>query len=320
MSKPNKSFLAALTSLPLSRFILALCLFLLAFLYPGHNFLQSQILHPSKVLSYSLPTPNLTIYPISDGVSVPSTSARAVIVQDVGSKSLLYAKNPDTLLLPASTTKIMTALVARNTWGDLSTPLTVVNEDRAIGQTIKLVKGEQLSVESLLKGILIHSGNDAALALADNYDGGYPAFVAAMNVQAKDLHLEHTVYKNPSGIEQYGHVTTARDLATLASVAMADPVLRDIVATRYTVISDITGTIKHPLVTTNELLGEIEGLSGLKTGWTENAGECLVSYVERDGRGIIVVVLGSLDRFGDTRRLIDWVYAHHTWGNVDTSL
>lgn len=207
----------------------------------------------------------------------------------------------------------MTALVALDYWQDLDTVLTVKNEDRAIGQTIDLVKGEQLTVGNLLKGILIHSGNDAALALADNYPGGYSSFVTAMNQKANDLHLENTTYKNPSGIEQYGHVTTPRDLAILAGVAMSNPIIANIVGTKFTTISNTTGEIVHPLESTNELLGAIPGLRGLKTGWTENAGECLVSYIERDGHPVVIVILHSLDRFGETTKLVDWVYSHHAW-------
>lgn len=296
-----------------NRRFLAVLLLFVAFLYPGHNRLQTIIINSGPVKSYDLMERESMPYPLSDGVKVPPLSARGVIVQDLTSHAVIYERQPDVHMLPASTTKIMTALVALDYWHNLDTVVTVKNEDRAIGQTIDLIKGEQITVGNLLKGILIHSGNDAALALADNYPGGYPAFVAAMNNKANDLHLENTTYKNPSGIEQYGHVTTPRDLAILSGVAMSNPVLASIVNTKFAMITDTTGEIKHPLETTNELLGVIDGLHGLKTGWTENAGECLVSYVERDGHSVVIVILGSLDRFGETSRLVDWVYAHHTW-------
>lgn len=288
-------------------------IFLLAFLYPGQNELQRLVIRPGNVRSYLLPSPSPVIYPQSDLVKAPFISARAVVIQDVVSRTLIYTQSPDTPLLPASTTKIMTALVALSTWSDLDTVITVKNEDRAIGQTIELQKGEQLTLKNMLYGLLVHSGNDAALALADNLPGGYDAFVTAMNVKAKDLHLDHTVFKNPSGVEQYGHITTARDLAILAGVAMENPLIEQIVSTRAITITDVSGTISHHLETTNELLGILPGLKGLKTGWTENALECLISYVERDDHPIIIVVLGSLDRFGDTTRLVDWVYRHHSW-------
>lgn len=293
---------------------LATCtLALLTVLYPGHNPLQQIVIKPGLVRSYTLPSLSPVLYPKHDGVRAPSVSARSVVIQDVTSKTLIYTKSPDLPLIPASTTKIMTALVALDVWNDLDTVIEVKNEDRAVGQTIKLQKGEQLTLRNILYGLLVQSGNDAALALADNYPGGYTEFVKAMNVKAKELHLDNTVYKNPSGIEQYGHVTTARDLAILAAIAIKNPVISEIVKTRATTITDIAGTAVHELETTNELLGVLPGIKGLKTGWTTNAGECLVSIVERDGHEIVVVVLGSFDRFGETTRLVEWVYAHHNW-------
>lgn len=306
-------FIVFLRNLPVSHYLLASSIYLLAFAYPGQNSLQTIVLTPGPVKSYNLGSPSFFVYPVSDGTPAPALSARGIVVQDAGSKALLLAKNADTLLLPASTTKIMTALVALDYWFDLDTVIEVKNEDRAIGQTINLQQGERLTVGSLLKGLLVHSGNDAALALADNYSGGYSDFVSAMNAKARSLHLDHTVYKNPSGIEQYGHLTTPRDLATLASVAMANPIIAEIVGTKYTLITDMSGETLHPLESTNELLGVIPGLIGLKTGWTTGAGECLVSYIERDGHAVVVVVLGSLDRFLDTTKLVDWVYLHHNW-------
>lgn len=317
MWKPNhKKFLQFIDffrKLPPLRLLLAISYLLLASLYPGQNPLQRTVLHPGVVRGMTLPQLPLTLYPQSDGTSLPPTSAKSIVIQDLTSKTILYSRNPDTRVLPASTTKIMTALVALDTWPDLSTVITVQNEDRAIGQTISLIKGEQLTIQSLLYGLLVHSGNDASLALADNHPDGYAGFVNAMNKKAKELHLDNTFYKNPSGVEQYGHVTTARDLAVLASVAINNPQIADIVATRQITIFDVTQTHSHYLESTNELLGILPGLRGLKTGWTENAGECLVSYVERDGNALIFVVMGSADRFGDTTALVDWAYSHHQW-------
>ena len=306
-------FLSFLSKLSPSRIIFYTLYFILVFSYPGHNKLQQIVVSPGIVKSYTLASPKSFFYPKNDGTPAPNVSSRAVVIQDVSSKTLIYSKNPDTLLLPASITKVMTALVALDYWQDLNTVIEVKNEDRAIGQTIKLQKGERITIKNILYGLLVHSGNDASLALADNYKGGYASFVQAMNQKAKDLHLDRTTFKNPSGVEQYGHVTTARDLAVLAAYALANPILADIVDTRRIVMTDESGSIVHDLETTNELLGQIEGLKGLKTGWTTAAGECLVSYVDRDDHKIIVVVLNSLDRFGDTRLLVNWAYDHHSW-------
>ncbi|MBU1922640.1 D-alanyl-D-alanine carboxypeptidase, partial [Patescibacteria group bacterium] len=135
----------------------------------------------------------------------------------------------------------------------------------------------------------------------------------AMNTKATELHLDNTSFRNPSGVESYNHYTSARDLAVLAAHFAEIPLLSEIVATKNITVTDVSGQLIHRLDNTNELLGELEGVKGMKTGWTENAGECLVTYVEREGRGVIIVVLGSKDRFGDTEHLVDWVYSHHTW-------
>ncbi len=313
----HRDFLLRFPKLDLSRQMLAVSCMLLAITYPGHNQLQTIIVHPGPVHAYELPVVSPALYPLSDGIRVPYVTARAVVIQDVASKTLLYSKNPDLVALPASLTKLMTALVALDYWSDLNDVVTVKNEDRAIGQTIDLEKGEVITINNLLYGLIVHSGNDAALALAENYSGGYDAFVKAMNDKAKSLHLDHTFFKNPSGVEQYGHVTTARDLAVLAMVAINHPVIADMAKTKLVTITDTTGQITHHLETTNELLGVVPGLIGLKTGWTTNAGECLISYVDQNNHKTIIVVLGSLDRFGDSAKLIDWVYSHHNWITPD---
>jgi serine-type D-Ala-D-Ala carboxypeptidase (penicillin-binding protein 5/6) len=312
-AKRLKNFLHILQKQPKNTQLAGIALFLAALLYPGQNYLQRLVLNPGPVRSYELGEATPILYPLSDGVKAPGLSATGVVVQDIESKTIVYAKYPDAPLLPASTTKIMTALVTLDEWSDLETVIEVKNEDRAIGQTIELQKGEKMTIRSLLYGLLVHSGNDAALALADNYPGGYNKFVEAMNAKAKALHLDHTTYRNPSGIEQYGHTTTARDLAILAGIAMKNPIVAEIVSTKSKVITDVTGTITHNLESTNELLGILPGMKGLKTGWTANAGECLVSVVERDTHMIVVVVLNSLDRFGETTKIVEWVYAHHNW-------
>ena len=312
-AKLIREFLSGYKKLDLSRLLLAFSCLFVAFLYPGQSSLQTLVLHTSAVRAYALPPLSQVSYPKSDGVLAPSLSARAIFIQDAVSKTIIYSKNPDTRLMPASITKVMTALVALDYWKDLNTVIEVKNEDRAIGQTIKLEKGERITLKNVLYGLLVHSGNDAALAVADNYPGGYSAFVDAMNQKAQDLHLDHTTFKNPSGVEEYGHLTTARDLAILAATALQNPVIADMAQTKHVVVTDITGTIIHDLDTTNELLGVIPGLKGLKTGWTDLSGECLISYVERDEHKTIIVVLNSLDRFGDSTKLINWVYSHHEW-------
>jgi len=292
-------------------FLLSLLLLLLQ----GNGYYQDLMPSPGQQNIRPLPfeLPNIAAYPVPiEGVVKPTISARASVVIDVNSAVILYAKNPNEKLFPASTTKIMTALVALQQF-PFNQVITVKQADRAIGQTMNLIPGERMTVENLLYGLLLESGNDAAFALAENYEGGYNAFVDQMNKLAQEFHLENTHFRNVSGVEQSGHQTTVSDLARLAAVAMKDKTFAKIVGTKNAAITDVDETKVHILNNKNELLGKIEGVRGVKTGWTEHAAECLVTDTIREGKEIIVVVLGSSDRFGDSDKLIDWAYRAHTW-------
>jgi D-alanyl-D-alanine carboxypeptidase (penicillin-binding protein 5/6) len=202
----------------------------------------------------------------------------------------------------------------------LSDVLTVSNVSDE-GQDIELQEGERLTVLALVYAVLVASANDAAQVLANNYPGGQEAFVEAMNQKAFDLNLWDTNYANSTGLDTddqdrllVNHsFTSTLDLARLASEALKEPLIANVVATRYLEITDVTGQIVHPLYNINQLLGKVEGLKGIKTGWTEEAGECLVSFVERDSHKVVIVVLGSQDRFGETEKLVDWVFANFQW-------
>ncbi|OGY18770.1 MAG: hypothetical protein A2900_02020 [Candidatus Chisholmbacteria bacterium RIFCSPLOWO2_01_FULL_50_28] len=289
---------------------------------PGNGYYQDLSLIPDQSSLRPIPfeLPPVSPYPVPiEGIAKPAISARAGAVVDVGSAVVLYTKNPTQQLFPASTTKIMTALVVLKAY-PLDQVITVKQADRAIGQTMNLVPGERMTVENLLYGLLLESGNDAAFALAENYPGGYYAFVDQMNALAREIHLENTRFRNVSGVEQNGHYTTVLDLARLASVAMKDTTFAKIVGTKTAVVTDVDAQRVHPLENKNELLGEVEGIRGVKTGWTELAGECLVTDTIRDGKEIIAVVLGSANRFGDSERLIEWAYSAHTWKTLDELL
>ena len=183
-------------------------------------------------------------------------------------------------------------------------------------QVMGLVTGERMTVENLLYGALIHSGNDAAFTLAENYPGGLPAFVSAMNRKAKELHLTESNFTNPAGFEDPAHKMTAHDLTLLALAALQNKIVMKMVAIPSITISDVTHTYFHKLTNVNQLLGKIPGVAGIKTGWTEEAGENLVTLVERGGRRLIIVVLHSKDRFGDTTNLISWVFSNFRWINL----
>lgn len=243
------------------------------------------------------------------GIAPPALSAKAAYAVDIGSGKILFSKNIKEPLLPASTTKIATALVSLSHY-NLDDVLTVNVRD-VDGHKMGLRNGEKITVRSLLYGLLVFSGNDAAEVLAANYPGGRENFVSAMNSLAKSIGLENTNFKNPVGFDEYLHFSTAEDLVKAAVYAVKNPVFSEIVSTREMKVTSVDGKIVHKLDNINELLGKIPGVVGVKTGWTVNAGEALVTLVERDGHKVMLSVLSSDDRFGETEKLIDWIYLNY---------
>jgi len=267
---------------------------------------------------------------LSADSNFPVISAQGAVAVDLDSGVPLYEKNPDSPLLPASTTKIVTALVALDTY-HLDQVLTVPKGSVVDGQKMGLYVGEKMRVEDLLYGLLVYSANDAAMVLAGNYPvssesgtSGYDEFIIAMNLKAKELSMTNSYFENPVGLDGVNQTTTARDLVRVSEVAMRNPVFAEIVGTKSITVSDITGKSKYNLKNINKLLGELPGVSGIKTGWTENARENLVTYIERDGQDgvshrIMIAILGSQDRFGETEELIDWIFTNYEWQEVRPS-
>lgn len=287
----------------------------LLFIQPGFNTIQQMRFQQEQAETLPAPVilPTKVMIPIRTiGVADPVLTAKAAVVIDRDSGAILYAKNPDAQFFPASITKMMTAVVALQSF-PLDQVVVIQEESTAVGSTMKLQKDEQITIKNLIQGLLIDSGNDAAYALADAYPGGYAKFVDAMNQQAQRWHMVGTHFTNVSGVEQDEHLTTVHDIATLAKEAMKDEFFRDTVRMTALDVTDVSGHIVHNLHSTNQLLGVVPGVVGIKTGWTEVAGECLVAETVRDGHSIITVVLGSDDRFGETTQLINWTFMHHKW-------
>ncbi len=258
--------------------------------------------------------PNIDKYPINtSGIQMDNISAKSAIIVDLNSKAIIYSKNPNQRLYPASTTKMVTALTAIKKY-NLEDIITIKNPQR-IGQVMFLLEDEQISIHNLLRGALIYSANDAAEILAEIYPQGRSTFITEMNQTIKEMGLKDTNYKNPIGLDQEGHYSTVHDLAIIATNLLQNSELKKIVNTKSIIVTDKSGKIQHLLENTNQLLGNIEGVKGIKTGWTESAGECLITYVERDKGNIIIAILGSYDRFGETTQLINWTYNNHTWIN-----
>lgn len=248
--------------------------------------------------------------PQSRGIKAPELSAAAVIAQDTETGFVFFAKDPNKRVPIASTTKIMTALVAAEHYqgGQI---LTVPN-DLPGGSSMGLKVGEQLSFRSLLYGLLLNSGNDAAYSLAVNYLGGFEGFVLAMNEKAKELGLINTHFDNPAGFDGPNHFSSASDLAKIAIEAYKNYQIARVVATKNTTVSSTDKAVIHSLHNLNRLL-DIPGVVGFKTGYTAVAKENLVTLMEKDDTKILTVVLGSDDRFGETKTLLDWINGSFTW-------
>lgn len=298
--------------------ILLLFAFALFFLwYPGQNYyMVTQFGTAKKELKKIISPPEPAPYPVNKTGIYPGTelSATSVVVQDAASGVYLFRRMSTMQLPPASTTKVLSALVVLDAMN--LDDVVIVGEVKNNGQSIGLVPGERLTVENLLYGMLIQSGNDAGYALANAYPEGIDAFISAMNKKAQDLHLSMSHFTNPVGYDDPSHYMTAEDLARLADVALQNKIVAKMVAIPQITISDVTHTYFHKLSNVNQLLGKIPGVAGIKTGWTEEAGENLVTLIERNGRKIIIVVLHSKDRFGDTIRLIDWVFGNYEWQEI----
>jgi len=321
--RKNKSFVIKIKR----GFLFIFCLSF--FLFPGQNWylIVQATWQPAQTQKLDFPFLSVANYPINfKEVLPPSLTARSVAVVDRDSSVLLYGRNEKLQILPASTVKIMTALVALDYYS--LDQVLVVGKIDDLGQDIKLVEGERMTFKNLLYGLLVASANDAALVLAQNYPGGKLAFVQVMNQKAKDLNLKATYFANPTGLDsdEQGQMftdfsyTTASDLAQLASLALKKEIILEIVSTQSITISDVDGKIFHQLGNVNQLIGKFPGMKGLKTGYTEEAGECLVGYTERNGHGLITVVMGSQDRFGETVKLTNWVFDNFQWQEVNPSI
>jgi len=235
-------------------------------------------------------------------VAPPSPEATAALLLDVATQTPLYEKNAGQRCAPASTTKMMTALVALER-GHLSDSVVVQAGDLAVDSLLGLGAGEVWALEDLLYALLLPSDNAAALVIARHIAGSEAAFVALMNERAAHWGLRNTHFANPHGYDDPQHYSTAHDLAQVALRGLANPVFATMVATRQRRVG------RRTLVNLNQLLGAYEGAEGIKTGTTDQAGQCLISLARRpDGRALCIV-LGSADRYRDSRLLLDYYFA-----------
>lgn len=284
----------ALTSFLL--FVLLVALFSIDFQIQKQT--QLLVLRPTSISFLNTP------YPVLASGLVPGedVSAQSFAILDKNSGVMIFTKNKELQLPLASTTKIMTALVGLENF-KLSDLLTIKN-DGIEGTVVGFQKGEMVSFENLLYGMLLSSGNDAALAIADNYPGGKSVFVAKMNEKANELYIKNIHFVDPAGLEDDGDFATSSDLGRLASIALDNKTFAHIVATKFHIIQATNTGNTYALTNLNKLLGE-EGIVGVKTGHTEKAGDVLVTAKEEDGHTIIIALMKSDDRFADTRSILE---------------
>ena len=252
---------------------------------------------------------------------LPKTNSRRYIVYDRISKSMIIGKNEDVKSAMASTTKIMTTIVILEK-ADLNEKVTVSAKAGGTGGSrLGLKRGDKASVRDLLYGLMLRSGNDAAVALAEHVGGSVKGFAELMNEKAIELGLTNTHFVTPHGLDDANHYTTALELAKLTDYAMDNETFAKIVGTKST--TKYINNQPRQINNTNELLGLLNGVVGVKTGFTNNAGRCLVTETKRNNMDIITIVLGAdtkKDRTKDSVNLIEYTFSKYKMYNLEEQI
>ncbi len=242
----------------------------------------------------------------SASADYPQVSAQSAIVIDAAYGNVLYEKNASQRLTMASTTKIMTAICAIEE-GSLDTKVKIHPDAVGVeGSSIYLTHGEELTLRELVCGLMLNSGNDAAVAIAYAVAGGVDKFADIMNKKAEKIGVKNTHFCNPNGLDEDGHYTTAEDLAKITAYALKNEEFRKIVSTYQMTVSGPEG--KRYLTNHNKLLKRMDGCIGVKTGFTKKSGRCLVSACERDGVVLAAVTLNAPDDWNDHMNMMDYAY------------
>ena len=239
-----------------------------------------------------------------------SLSAQSAVLIDARDGKILYEKDADTPRPMASTTKIMTAIVAIEN-GDVNEIIEITDEAVGVeGSSIYLQKGEKMTLLELLYALLLQSANDAAVAIAVGVGGSVEGFARMMNEKAIELGLTSTHFENPNGLDADGHVTTARELALLTAYALKNPTFAEIVSTYKRKISGPDGGVRL-VVNHNKLLNMYDGCVGVKTGFTKKSGRCLVSAACRESLTLVAVTLSAPDDWRDHTALLNHGYENY---------
>ncbi len=243
------------------------------------------------------------------GTDAPETGASGAVLIEAGTRMVLMDKQAHKKLPMASTTKVMTALVALESC-QIEEMVEVPSEAYgAEGSSMYLQKGEQLSMRDLLYGLMLVSGNDAAITIAVHVGGSVEGFAAMMNAKARALGALNTNFVTPNGLPNEAHYTTAYDLALICAAAMEHETFREIVSTTYH--RTTTGQVVRSMKNKNKILWEYEGGSGIKTGFTKSAGKCLVFSATRNGMTLIGVVLNCPAMFEDAKAMLDYGFENY---------
>ncbi|HEV2339448.1 MAG TPA: D-alanyl-D-alanine carboxypeptidase [Patescibacteria group bacterium] len=267
-------------------------------------FLVTKILQQQAQVNTPLPDPfpafNFASYPVVSNAFIPQVSANGAYVLDITSGVPIFTKNASVRFSPASTTKMMTALTALAYFKPQA--ILTVQRNYVEGSGLHFYKGEQFHFIDLLYAMFLPSANDAADAIADNYPGGIDAFVKKMDENVTLFGLFDTHFIDPAGLEDDGDYTSPHDLAIIASHVMQNTLLSRIVDTKIKTIFSLQGDV-YPIKNLNQLLG-YEGVNGVKTGTTDEAGEVLVTSAVQHTHQYILVIMKSNDRFSDTEKLL----------------
>lgn len=241
-------------------------------------------------------------------VNAVSLSAKSAILMDAGNGRVLYEHNPYQKLPMASTTKIMTALIAleKGNPGDIVTISN--NAAHQEGSSMYLKPGEKISLESLVYGLMLSSGNDAAVAIAEHISGSVNEFADCMTKRAKEIGAYNTSFKNPNGLDDEGHFTTAYDLALITKKALENDTFVKIVSTKNI---PLEGETPRHLSNHNKMLRRYDGCIGVKTGYTKKSGRSLVSAADKNGWRIIAVTINAPDDWNDHEKLLNYGFENY---------
>lgn len=294
-------------------FLMPIILVIVLFVLVVFDIYQKGEIILRSTLSSPFPNYHSSNYPFLKNKINPDILAKAAVVIDKDSSVVLYAKNENLRFSPASTTKIMTALIALDYFK--LTDLLEVKKATDEGSILGLVPGEKITFLDLLYAMLLPSANDAAFAVAQNYPGETEGFVEKMNEKAKLLNLDNTHFQDPAGLLDQDGYTTPIELGRLASVSLENKIFSQIVSTKYKFISDIYGINTYPVFNRNKLLG-IDGINGIKTGFTDEAGGVLVVSKAENRRTLIIVVMRSEDRFEDTLKIVNQLTGNLTYLSI----